>query len=114
MPFLELPEDNRGHPVHALSFGGAAHQIELTGAAPTARNATAFADGTKVIRIYHHGPVFFKLGDDTVTADNTDHYYLGNFQGPMDIFVKDATHISFHCEVVETGGTTTVYVSEIG
>ena len=109
---LQLPEDSRGQPAQVYGFkDNGAHQIDLTGAAPTARNTAAFT--SKIIRVWNTGKIFFKIGDNTVTADNTDHFYLGNADGFLYINLKGTTHISFHSENVAVGGTTTVYVSEI-
>jgi hypothetical protein len=100
----ELPEDMRGDPIPALCLkdsGG--HSISVT--ATSARNATAMTD-TKIVSLYATVDVFLKLGDDTVVATTSDHFFPAGVY--YDIHIKDNTHIA----AIRASSDGTLYISE--
>ena len=114
---MQLPIDASGQMVQAVSFiDGAAHSISVT--ATSARNSTAFQtietpQGTKagrIISIFATVPVYLKVGDSSVTATSSDHYFPAFTYYDFAIG-KDDTHIAF----IRAGGNDgTVYLSEKG
>jgi len=69
-----LPKDADNNVIPALRLAdGGAHNIAAT--ATAARNATAFAESTKIISLYSTVPVYIKLGDQNVTATTADHFF---------------------------------------
>lgn len=73
MPMI-LPTDANGFPVPALSLRpGGAHKISAL-TSGSVRNTNAFASDTGVISLYADGPIYFRLGNASATAVNTDHY----------------------------------------
>lgn len=101
----ELPEDKRGSPIPALTLADdGAHSIAFS--ATSARNVTAFSPETKIVSLYADQPVYLKLGDNTVTATATDHYFPAGIY--YDISLKGRTHIA--ALQVSAGGT--LYLSE--
>lgn len=69
-----LPKDADNNAIPALRLrDNGAHQLTVTSAA--VRNSAAFDDDTKIISLYATGPVYITLGDDTVTATASDHYF---------------------------------------
>lgn len=72
-----LPKDADNNAIPALRLrDGGAHNLTITGA--SARNSTAFDEGTKVISIYSTVAVYLKFGDNTVNATTADHYFPAN------------------------------------
>lgn len=72
-----LPKDADNNVIPALRLAdGGAHTISVS--ATAARNAVAFLPDTKIISLYATAPVYLKLGDDTVTATATDHFFPAN------------------------------------
>ncbi len=108
-----LPTDADNNPIQALRLkSGGAHTIAATTAA-SARNATAFADTTKIISLYATGAVYVRFGTSTVTAATTDHYFpeglyydfaiaSGNNKG------ASASHVAIRA----VSANATVYISE--
>ena len=69
-----MPRDDNNDPIPALRLkDDGAHTIAVT--ASSARNSTAFDADTKIISLYATGPVYIRLGDSSVTASATDHYF---------------------------------------
>ena len=69
-----LPKDADDNAIPALRLkDGGAHNIAVT--ALSAKNTLPFDPETKVISLYATGPVYLKLGDSSVTASNTDHFF---------------------------------------
>lgn len=69
---LPKDADNNAIPALRLSDNGA-HQITTTGTA--SRNATAFAEDTKIISLYATTDVYIAFGDSAVTATTSDHFF---------------------------------------
>jgi len=73
MPTL-LPTDDNNNPIPALRLrDGAAHSIAAT--STSARNVTAFSEGTQVVSLYATAPVFVRFGSGSVVATTSDHYF---------------------------------------
>jgi len=105
-----LPTDANNFPIPALRLRtGGSHSLSVT--ATSARNATAFNAATRVIGIYATAPVFVRLGGDTVTAVNTDHYIPADTY--MDIAVAgDDEQTATHLAAIRASSDGTLYVSE--
>lgn len=71
--FLPTDQNSNVIPAMRLRSGGAQTVAATTSA--SARNASAFNAGTRVISVYATSPVYMNFGDNTVTAATTDHYY---------------------------------------
>ena len=69
----KMPTDANNKPIPVLGFpsGKGAHMLSATDA--SSRNTTAFDPATKVISIDVEDPIYFRLGDSTVTATTADH-----------------------------------------
>jgi len=112
MPMI-LPTDANGFPVPALSLRpGGAHKINAV-TTSSVRNSAAFASDTGVISIYADGPIYFRLGNASTTASNTDHYL------PPANILYIATHSAgagraSYLATLAADYNCTVYVSECG
>ncbi len=68
-----LPRDEDFQPIPALRLKpDGAHAVAVGDS--SARNAAAFAAGTRVIAVHCDVPVFLRSGDATVSASATDHF----------------------------------------
>lgn len=107
-----LPKDADNNAIPALRLrDNGAHAITITGS--SARNSAAFDDDTKVISLYATAPVYLALGDDTVVATTSDHYFPagvyydiaisgGSGKGAQDLYIAALRN--------DTNGT--LYISE--
>ena len=69
-----LPTDTDDNIIPALRFkSGGAHKITVNSSA--ARNSTPFSETTRIIGLYSTVPVYLAVGDNTVTATVSDHYF---------------------------------------
>lgn len=89
---------------------GAAHQISI--AATTDRNSSAFATGSRVIEIYADVACYFQTGDNTVTASATDHY-LPAQQARVYALGGDKQTQHTHIAVIRASGDGTLWISEL-
>lgn len=105
-----LPRDADDRAIPALRLRpGAAQTITVTGT--SARNATAFNSETRVIGVYATVPVFVRLGDNTVTATNTDHYLPAETY--MDIAIGGGVADQYnYAAFIRASSDGTVYISE--
>lgn len=105
-----LPMDSDNNPIPALRFkNNGAHSINVS--ATSARNTVAFDTNTKIVSLYTTVPVYLVLGDSTITATSTDHYFPAGVY--YDIAIGDersgqATHIA----ALRAEGDGTLYISE--
>lgn len=68
-----LPRDDDFHPIPALRLKpDGAHSITVNAA--SARNAAAFAPGTRVVAVHSDVPAYIRSGDSAVAATATDHF----------------------------------------
>lgn len=108
-----LPTDADNNPIQALRLkSGGAHTISATSGVST-RNATAFADTTRIISLYATAPVYVRFGDSSVSAATTDHYFPEGIYYDLAIGSGDgkgaqATHIA----VRAVSAAASVYISE--
>ena len=106
----KLPLDVNDNPIPALRLkNGGAHVIN-SGAA-SARNITAFDDGTRVISVFASEPVYVAFGDASVIATTSDHYFPAGLYYDMSLGgdgAPQATHIA----VLQVSTAGNVYVSE--
>jgi hypothetical protein len=104
-----LPLDTSGYPVPTLGYldGGAR---TLTLSATSNRTSTSFTTTTNVISIYSTIDCFIRLGSNTVTAANTDHFIPANMY--QDIAITPATK-DRHIAAIRAGAIDgTMYISE--
>lgn len=105
------PLDSNNNPIPALRLkDSGAHSIAAT--ASSARNSTAFDDKTKIISVYATIPVYIAMGDSSITASASDHYFPEGLYYDFAIDADAAAHNS-HIAVLRAGGEDgTVYISE--
>ena len=105
-----LPRDNDNTPIPALRLNpNGAHQISATGTA--SRNATPFADDTRVISVYATDAVYIQCGDNAVTATTSDHYFPGGLYYDFAIGGDKVEHNPY-VSVIAASGSASVYISE--
>ncbi len=111
MPTL-LPKDADNNVIQALRFlEGGAHIVAA--GVTSARSSTAFDEETKVISLYATVPVYISLGDSSITASASDHYFPAGVY--YDVAICGGTNKSAqqsHIAVLAVSDTGTVYVSE--
>jgi len=110
MPTL-LPRDDDNSPIPALSLrAGGAHAVAVS--ASSQRNAVAFGPETRVIGVFATEPAFLRLGDASVAATVSDHYFPAGIYYDLSLGshkTSRATHIAAIRAGVSDG---TLYVSE--
>lgn len=105
-----LPQDMDNNPIPALSLkDSGAHSISVT--ATSARNSTAFDSDTQVISLYADVDVYVKLGDSSVTATTSDHFFPSGLYYDVSIGNERTGH-STHVAVLRTDTDGTLYISE--
>lgn len=107
-----LPKDADNHSIPALRLkDNGAHALSVS--STSARNATAFADTTKVISVYATAAVYLNFGDSGVTATTSDHYFPAGVY--YDIAISGGSgkgpH-NTHVAVLRADQDCTVYISE--
>ena len=109
MPTL-LPKDQDNNPIQVLKMrDGGAHQIAVT--STSAKNVTAFDNGTQVISLYATGPVYIKFGGSDVVATTGDHFFPGGIYYDVSLGNGKASHAS-HVAVLAADQDCVLYVSE--
>lgn len=107
-----LPKDADNNTIPALRLrDSGAHSIAFT--ATAARNSTAFDVDTKVISLYATAPVYLKLGDGSVTATTSDHYFPAGIY--YDVAIAGGTAKGPHnayISALRTSEDGTLYISE--
>ena len=106
-----LPRDDDNTPIPAMTLRpDGAHS--LAAGASSVRNAQAFAAGTRVVSLYATEPVFLRLGDATVTASATDHFFPAGIYYDVSLgHAKGAT--ATHIAAIRAGDEdATLYISE--
>ena len=105
-----LPQDSNDNPIPALRLKAAgAHAIAAS--AVSARNATTFDAGTRVISVYAEQPVYLKFGDASAVATTSDHYFPSGVYYDFAIGGDKVGQYS-HVAVVAFGTDGNVYISE--
>ncbi len=106
----KLPLDSNDNPIPALRLrDGGAHVIASSGT--TARNSTAFDDGTRVVSVYATQPVYLSFGDSSVEASSSDHYFPAGIYYDVSLGGDGAPHAT-HLAVLQVSQSGSVYVSE--
>lgn len=104
-----LPLDTFGNPVPALGYlDGGARTLVLT--TTSNRITTPFSNTTDVISIFSTIDCFIRLGTNTVTAANTDHFIPANMY--QDIAVSPATKDRYIAGLRAGSLDGTLYISE--
>ena len=89
---------------------GGAHEIAI--GAATARNATAFPAGARVIEVYADVACRFQSGDSSITATATDHFLPAQQTRVYSLGGdKQAQHT--HIAVIQESASGTLYISEL-
>lgn len=105
-----LPLDSNHNPIPALKLkDDGAHSVAVT--ASSARNVTAFANETRVISVYATSDMYVRLGDSSVTASSSDHFFPAGVY--YDIAVGgDAKAHDTHIAALRVSADGTLYISE--
>lgn len=106
-----LPLDINNNPVPALRLkNGGAHKIAAASA--STRNTNAFSAATKIVSVYATVPVYIRMGDASVTASASDHYFPEGIYYDFAISGHAAAHCT-HIAVLKADTTDgMVYLSE--
>lgn len=104
------PIDSNNNAIPALRLkSGGAHSISANGT--SARNSSAFDADTKIISLYASVPVYIKMGDSSVTATTSDHYFPEGIY--YDFAVEGNAGVRHtHVAVLRADSDGTVYISE--
>lgn len=106
----KLPLDVNDNPIPALRLKeGGAHLIESSAA--SARNVSAFDDGTRVVGLFATQPVYINFGGSTVTATTADHYFPAGVYYDIALGGDGSAHYT-HMAVLQVADAGSVYVSE--
>jgi len=106
----KLPMDANDNPIPALRLkDGGAHAITVT-ASPT-RNTAAFNQETRVISLFSTVDIIVKLGDSSINATASDHFFpAGTY---YDIAIGgDGTGHTAYISALATDNDGTLYISE--
>ena len=105
-----LPLDSHDNPIPALRLkSGGAHAISV--GSSSARNAAAFDAGTKVISLYATVPVYLRMGDASVSASASDHYFPAGVYYDVALG-SDLSGVMTHIAVLRESTDGTLYISE--
>lgn len=104
-----LPVDSDNNAIPAMRLAAGAHHISSTNS--SARNSSAFADGTRVVSVYATEAVYIKFGGSTVTATSSDHYFPAGVYYDFAIG-GDRTGHSTNLAVLRVSTNGDVYISE--
>lgn len=106
-----LPLDNNSNPIPALRLKGTGGAHSVTVSSSSARNGVAFAASTRVISLYSTTDIFVRLGGDSVTAANTDHFFPANTYYDIAIGGGKTGHAT-HIAAIQVNSGGMLYVSE--
>ena len=105
-----LPQDVNDNAIPALCMkSGGAHTIAA--GASSARNSTAFDANTQIVSVYADVPVYIAFGDNTVTADSSDHFLPAGLYYDVSIGGDKSAHYT-HIAVLQADTAGTLYISE--
>jgi hypothetical protein len=105
-----LPQDADENVIPAVRLRPAgAHSVSVGD--ESARNATAFAAGTRIVSLYATGPVYLRFGDETVTATDEDHYFPQGVYYDLAIGGGKVAHYT-HVAALRVTADCTLYISE--
>lgn len=105
-----LPLDTNNNPIPALSLKeSGAHSIAVT--ATSARNGTAFGNATRVVSLYATTDVYVSLGDASVTASASDHFFPAGVYYDIAIGGDTSAHHT-HIAALRVSSDGTLYISE--
>lgn len=105
-----LPLDSNGNAIPALRLkSGGAHSVATS--ASSARNVSAFSDGTRVISLYATEDVYLAFGDSSVVATSADHFFPAGVYYDVAIGGNDQGHFT-HVAALRVSGDGMLYVSE--
>ncbi len=109
MPTL-LPQDSDSNVIPAMRLmpGGGHH---ISASSSSARNSTNFNANTRVVSVYATEPVYIRFGDETVEADNEDHYFPAGVYYDFAIGGDRTGHYT-RLAVLRVTGDGDVYISE--
>lgn len=105
-----LPLDTNNNPIPTLRLkSGGAHQIAVSSVSN--RNSSQFGEDTRVISIYSDVGVYIKMGDSTVIATTSDHYFPAGVYYDFAISAASGAHVT-HIAVLRSDSDGTAYISE--
>lgn len=105
-----LPLDSNNNPIPALRLkDDGAHSIGV--GSSSARNSTAFSADTRVIGLYATTDMYVRLGDGTVSASASDHFFPAGVYYDISIG-GDAAALDTHIAAVRVSADGVLYISE--
>lgn len=105
------PLDMNNNPLPALRLkNDGAHTISAS--ATSARNATAFHPATKIVSLFADVPVYVRMGDSTVAASASDHYFPDGIYYDFAISAHAAASYTHIAVIRASGDNGSVYISE--
>jgi len=109
----QLPVDDNNQPIQVLRPRDGGAQTLVANNASTSTRSTSFGSSTKVLSIISDQPIFFNLGNSTVTATTaTGHYLPASFYYDTSL-IKESGNVDSHIAVLRaTTSNATVYISE--
>lgn len=106
-----LPTDANNNAIPAVRLKpDGAHRIN-TSDTGSQRNQSAFNPTTRIVSLYATAPVYLAFGDDTITADNTDHYFPSGVYYDFAIGGGRTSQYS-HIAALAVDGEAILYISE--
>jgi hypothetical protein len=105
-----LPQDTNGNPIPTLRLkDGGAHKININGT--SAKNTAPLSLDTDVIGLYATEDSFIKIGTDTVTASDSDHFIPAGTYFDIALGPNETAQNSY-IAAITTGVSGTLYISE--
>ena len=105
-----LPMDRDNNPISALGLNpNGAHNINAT--STSTRNANAFDPNTRIVSLCTTGDVFIQFGDESVTTNNTGHFFPAGLYYDFAIGGDKVMHTPYMA-VIAANADCTVYISE--
>lgn len=103
-----MPLDTLGNPIPTLGYvDGGARTVPI--GLVSARNTTAIGADTRVVTLFATSACFIRLGDVTVTAAATDHYFPAGVY--YDVAIGPETKDRY-IAALQVSATGTLYISE--
>ena len=106
-----LPRDTDDNTIQALRLNPLGAHSLTASPSVSARNGTAFAEGTRIVSVYATGPIYMQFGESGVIADSGAHFF------PAGLYYDFAigggkTLQSTHLAVLAADTSCQVYISE--
>lgn len=107
-----LPKDADNNPIPALRLkDDSAHSVAI--GVTSARNNTAFDSATQIISLYATAACYVRLGNSSVTATTSDHYFPAGVYYDIAISGGDGkSSQDLYIAVIRASEDGTLYISE--